>query len=453
MKNYTYHFTPEKGWCNDPNGTIYVNGKYHLFYQHYPDDTVWGPMHWGHAVSDNLIDWEHKRIAIEPDELGYIFSGSCIYDESFMGKGALIAFYTSHNPDTGEQQQCMAYSFDFEHFEKYEGNPIIANRKDAADYMPDFRDPKVFKNPLKGGYTMALAAGTVIKFYHSMDLIKWDYTGEFDPEAKGFGGICECPDCFYIENDNSNGIWILSLSSILPDDKIGNNLKEGQYSYNRVMQYFVGQFDGNTFTRTEELQDRRAAVIGKMFGADISEKNPLIMDYGLDNYAMVTFTDAPEKSPVMIGWGECWEYVNKTPLNTGGEIYAQNEDAEGIENKHKDRISRGKMTLPRTLHLVETPKGKRLAFSISVSIPHESFQLADGQSMTLYGENNKPLVITLADKKIWVLRKPSDVTDKHNSFCADRVYDGICEFEVYRDGNYFEIFAEKGLCPFSVVVY
>lgn len=445
MKNYTYHFTPEKGWCNDPNGTIYVDGKYHLFYQHYPDDTVWGPMHWGHAVSDNLMDWEHKTIALEPDELGYIFSGSCIYAESFMGQAALVAFYTAHNPDTGEQQQCLAYSFDFEHFKKYEGNPIIANSKAAADYMPDFRDPKVFRNPLKGGYTMALAAGTIIKFYHSRDLIKWDYTGEFDPSVKGFGGICECPDCFAIEltksvmanktgDDTNENYWILSLSSILPEEKIGNDLKDGQYPYNRVMQYFVGQFDGNTFIRTEELQDKRAEIIGKMFGADVSEKTPLIMDYGLDNYAMVTFTDVPEKSPVMIGWGECWEYVNNTPLNL-------------------DNASRGKMTLPRTLQLVETPKGRRLAFSVSVNIPHETFELVDGQSITLYGENSKPLVITLADNKIWVLRKPSKVTDNHNSFCADRIFDGICEFEVYREGNYFEIFAEKGLCPFSVMLY
>lgn len=431
MEKYEYHFVPAKGWCNDPNGTIYLNGKYHMFYQHYPHDTVWGPMHWGHAVSDNLIDWEDKAIALEPDELGYIFSGSCIYDENFMGKGALIAFYTAHNPDTGEQQQCMAYSFDFEHFEKYEGNPIIANKKDDTGYMPDFRDPKVFRNTIKGGYTIVLAAGKVIKFYNSMDLINWEFAGEFDPSSKGFEGICECPDCFYIESDIGN-YWILSLSSILPEEKIGDNLKEGQYPYNKVMQYFIGQFDGNTFIREEELEDKRAAIVGKLFGADITEKNPLIMDYGLDNYAMVSFSGMSAKNPVMIGWGECWEYVNNTPLY---------------------KSSRGKMTLPRKLSLVETSKGKRLSFEIAVDIVHETFGLVEGQSITLYGENGKLLVITLTDNKIWVVRKASEVTDKHNSFCAERVLDGICEFEVYKDGNYFEIFAEKGLCPFSVMLY
>ena len=433
MSEYKYHFTPAKGWTNDPNGTIYIDGEYHLFYQHYPDNTIWGPMHWGHAVSKDLINWTHKNIAIYPDENGYIFSGSCIYTEDFQGKPAILAFYTSHNSDSGEQQQCLAYSFDFENFEKYEGNPIIKNPKTSEDFQQDFRDPKVFKNPVKKGFSMVLAVGKMLRFYYSEDFINWDFTGEFDPSIKGFGGICECPDCFPLSCNNKE-YWILTLSSILPEEKIGNNLANGEYPYAHVMQYFVGNFDGENFKCVSDIDEKRNQLINNMFGADISDKKPLVLDYGLDNYAMVTYVAAPQARALMMGWGECWEYVNDTPV---------------IKNKQV----RGKMTLARTAELTDTPWGYRLRFDIPSDIPCDSFELTDGQSITLYGDNGKPLVITIADGKIWVLRKSSEVTDKHNSFFAHRIYDGICKFKVYKDDNYFEIFAEDGVITFSVMVY
>lgn len=436
MEKLQYHFTPEKGWCNDPNGTIYINGQYHLFYQHYPDDVKWGPMHWGHAVSDDLINWNHCEIALMPDEDGYIFSGSCIYDKDFMGKGALIAYYTKHNPVTGQQEQCMAYSFDMYHFEKYENNPVIVNQiKDSDNYMKDFRDPKVFANPYKGGYTMVLAAGKVIKFYHTLNLTDFEYTGEFDPSIKGFEGVCECPDCFKLECDGDE-YWVLTLSSILSDESIGKSLEDGQYPYKRVMQYFVGKFNGDNFECVEELQDKRASVINRMFGSSLPVKRPMVMDFGPDNYAMVSFENTGSQR-IMIGWGECWEYVDNAPVN-----YSDGST-----------VSKGKMTLPRSVKLVNTDKGMRLSFNVATNIPHESFELSDGQSLTLFGDNGKPLVVTLSDNKIWVLRKPSDVTNDYNSFSAERVKAGKCIVDVYKDGNYFEIFADDGLYTFSANIY
>ena len=136
-----FHFTPKKGWINDPNGLCYANGVYHMFYQHYPDDTKWGPMHWGHATSKDLLSWEHQEIALYPTEDEYCFSGSAIIDD----EGVMRLFYTSHNPKTGEQTQSMAYSSDYIHFEKYNGNPIIENSKDSSCFKKDFRDPKVIK--------------------------------------------------------------------------------------------------------------------------------------------------------------------------------------------------------------------------------------------------------------------------------------------------------------------
>ncbi|MGB5363459.1 MAG: glycoside hydrolase family 32 protein, partial [Aureibaculum sp.] len=148
-----FHFTPEEKWMNDPNGLVYHQGVYHLFYQYYPDDIVWGPMHWGHAISEDMISWEHKPIALYPDELGYIFSGSAVVDiNNTSGLGTLenpplVAIFTYHlieGEKAGKmdfQTQGIAYSLDNgDTWTKYEGNPVIPNNTG----IKDFRDPKVY---------------------------------------------------------------------------------------------------------------------------------------------------------------------------------------------------------------------------------------------------------------------------------------------------------------------
>lgn len=429
MERYNFHFTPPKGWTNDPNGAICINGDYHLFYQHYPDDVVWGPMRWGHAVSKDLIHWEHKKIALEPDELGYIFSGSCIYDENFQGQGAMIAFYTAHNPITGEQQQCMAYSFDFENFIKYEGNPIIKNQKTDDNYMPDFRDPRVFANPVKGGYSMVLAAGEQLLFYHSDDLYIWTKTGEFDPSLNGFGGICECPDCFALADK-----WILTLSCILPNEFVGKSIYEKGHYSPHVMQYFVGTFDGNTFIDTERNQV------------------PLILDYGPDNYAMITFSDYVSKTvmpdddsatmdskALMIGWGECWDYVNNTPLIK----------KEGCVE------CRGKMTVAREVSLVQTYEGYRLKFDFKGLLPKKIYRLnaSENEKLDIIADNGHKLQILLENDSIVVSRPDSELTKEYNRFIVENCKNTECDILVVQDGNYFEILAKDGLAAISVMVY
>ena len=149
------HFTAKEGWINDPNGLVYENGNYHLFAQFYPGP-VWGPMHWYHAVSRDLIHWEHLPVAMAPDELGYIYSGSAVIDTDNTsgfgedGKPPMIAMFTHHWEEEGvptnrHEQQSIAWSTDYINFHKYEGNPIIPSN------MPDFRDPKVFKTRKAAG--------------------------------------------------------------------------------------------------------------------------------------------------------------------------------------------------------------------------------------------------------------------------------------------------------------
>lgn len=414
-KRYNYHFAPPTGWTNDPNGLVYIDGVYHLFYQHYPEDIVWGPMHWGHAVSTDLIHWEHKPIAIYPTEEEYIFSGSCVYDrENVSGLGTkeqppLVALYTAHNPATGEQQQCVAYSTDLENFKKFEGNPVIGNRKvteagsaiENIDYKKDFRDPKVFINTVKGGFSLVLAAGPKLEFYHSENLLSWEKTGEFDPGVWGFSGICECPDCFPLETEEGMK-WILTVSMILSEDKVGKTVKERGFINSHVMQYFVGEFDGDTFEDTE------------------CSEEPLILDYGLDNYAMVSFLHSPE--PLLLGWGENWDYVYKIP-------------AEKV---------RGKMTLARKCQLVKTNVGWRLRFE-----PAETIRIAEkdcwntvisvGEQHIFTNENNEELVIKVTENEIMVA-----------GMSAKRVLHGDCKVTVIRDGSYFEIFSDDGFTVFSM---
>src|SRR4051794_21144300 len=145
------HFSPKTGWMNDPNGMVYFNNKYHLFYQHYPDSTIWGPMHWGHAISKDLVHWEHQPIALYPDMLGYIFSGSAVADSNNTsgfgknGKIPLVAIFTHDDPKRARENridvenQSIAYSLDDgKTWTKYANNPVIKNPG-----IRDFRDPKV----------------------------------------------------------------------------------------------------------------------------------------------------------------------------------------------------------------------------------------------------------------------------------------------------------------------
>jgi fructan beta-fructosidase len=313
-----FHFTPPAKWMNDPNGMVYFKGEYHLFYQHYPDSTVWGPMHWGHAVSKDMIHWEHLPIALYPDEHGLIFSGSVVIDVDNTagfnknGETALIAIFTYHNMDgekaqrTDFQTQGMAYSLDKGRtWTKYANNPIIKNPN-----IRDFRDPKVMWHTASKQWVMTLAVANHVEFYASKNLKDWAKTGEFGKNEGSHGGVWECPDLFplAIEGDKSEK-WVLLLS-------IGNGAPNGGSG----TQYYIGQFDGKTFKNDNKPSDI------------------LWLDYGRDNYAGVTWYGAPSNRRLFLGWMSNWQYAMLVPTKTW----------------------RSAMTLPRELSLQNTEKGVRL---------------------------------------------------------------------------------------------
>ncbi|MEI7522782.1 MAG: glycoside hydrolase family 32 protein [Mariniphaga sp.] len=290
------HFSPAGNWMNDPNGLVFFEGEYHLFYQYYPDAKVWGPMHWGHAISTDLVHWQHLPIALYPDSLGYIFSGSAVIDyknTSGLGKPekpAMIAIYCYHSPvlekagKNNFQTQGMAFSLDKGRtWTKYSGNPIVPNPG-----IRDFRDPKVSWNGEINKWIMTLAAGDCVRFYSSDDLKRWSFESEFGKTFGAHGGVWECPDLIKMPVKGSNGEskWVL-LVSINPGGPNGGS----------ATQYFTGNFDGHQFT--------------------VDNEKIRWIDTGKDNYAGVTFSGIPENDGrfILIGWMSNWQYATNVPTS------------------------------------------------------------------------------------------------------------------------------------------
>ena len=280
-----YHHTPLYGWMNDPNGMVYKDGEYHLYYQYNPYGSKWGNMHWGHSVSRDLIHWQHLDPAIARDTLGHIFSGSTVVDKdntAGYGKDALIALYTSASDKYG-QIQCMAYSTDNGRtYTKYEHNPILT----PFDGLKDFRDPKVFWYEPDKKWIMIVSADKNMRFYSSTDLKEWTYLSQF---GEGYGAQpnqFECPDFVQLPVDGSkdNMKWVM-IVNINPGCMFGGSATE----------YFVGTFDG------------------KAFKCDTKPQVTKWLDYGKDHYAAVCISNTGDRT-IALPWMSNWQYANITPI-------------------------------------------------------------------------------------------------------------------------------------------
>mgnify|MGYP000049654006 CR=1 FL=1 len=351
-----FHFSPEEKWMNDPNGMVFHNGVYHLFYQYYPEDIVWGPMHWGHATSKDLVHWTHKPIALFPDEHGFIFSGSAVVDfANTSGFGTidnppLVAIFTYHFME-GEQAgrkdyqtQGIAYSLDNgDTWTKYDGNPVLGN-----EGIKDFRDPKVFWDKENSVWVMALVAGDHLQLWNSSDLKNWTKLSEFGKDKGAHGGVWECPDLFPLQIEGSEEKkWVL-LISINPGAPNGGS----------GTQYFIGDFDGEKFT-TDQTETKW-------------------IDWGTDNYAGVTYNVLPEnyygdtysndpkQDRIFMGWMSNWTYARDTPTEKW----------------------RSAMTLPRKLTLHEV-NGNYELFNYPIKAIEANTAEAEEKSITVSAESNE----------------------------------------------------------------
>ena len=275
-----YHHTPSYGWMNDPNGMFYKDGVYHLYFQYNPYGSQWENMHWGHSVSRDLVHWENVNVPIVPDALGTVFSGSAVVDKNNtagFGTNAIVAMYTS----AGENQtQSLAYSTDDgKTFTKYNCNPLITAE------VPDFRDPHMFWHEPTRRWIVILAAGQEMRLFSSVNLKDWTYESSFGQGYGSHGGVWECPDLIQLPvRDTGKKKWVL-ICNINPGGPFGGN----------ATQYFVGDFDGHSFT---------------------CESKPEVtkwMDYGKDHYAAVTFDNTPDGRHILMAWMSNWQYANQVP--------------------------------------------------------------------------------------------------------------------------------------------
>jgi sucrose-6-phosphate hydrolase SacC (GH32 family) len=368
---------------NDPNGLLYYKGEYHLFFQHNPKENIWGNMSWGHAVSSDLYSWEELPVAIPcTDDVG-IFSGSAVIDyENTSGFGskenpAMVAIYTEHKNDKTSQTQCLAFSLDSGRtFTKYEGNPVIDL------HTPDFRDPKV--QWIDGQWLMTIALPDLhqIAFYSSPNLKEWTHLSNFGPAAE-IGGCWECPDLFKLGNK-----WVLIVS-----------LNPGGYQVGSGTQYFIGDWNGKEFI-ADDIKTRW-------------------LDYGRDNYAGVTFNDAPENKRIFLGWMSNWEYANKVPTDPW----------------------RSAMTLPRELSL----EGDCLVQKVIANekLPTIKFSTSGG-SVRISESADRYIEVGLTDGKIFMDAKNTWYEDLkfHRQEIATKKK--IVDFEIYIDRGSIELFADGG---------
>lgn len=300
------HFTAPIGWINDPNGLVYFQGAYHLFYQFYPYDSVWGPMHWGHARSTDLIHWEHLPVALAPDmpyDKDGCFSGSAIVKDD-----TLWLMYTGNvmaEDGTGHQIQNMAFSKDGIHFEKLATNPVLTGDDLPAGYSkPDFRDPKVFEKD--GIYYSVIVSQHVDKvgavlLFKSADLKKWEFASVFLKGLPEQGFMWECPDYFHLDGKD-----VLILSPM--------NFQKSNYDYANINSSVV--MTGTVDWDKLEFQMETVKEI----------------DHGQDFYAPQTLVD-PQDRRIMIAWQQMWN--RNIPSHELGHKWA------------------GSMTFPRQLRMVD----------------------------------------------------------------------------------------------------
>lgn len=368
-----YHHTPVYGWMNDPNGMFYKDGVYHLYFQYNPYGSMWANMTWGHSTSTDLTHWTYEGTAIVPDAWGAIFSGSCVVDKdntAGFGKGAVVAFYTSakSTPWGDVQSQSMAYSLDNgKTFIKYEHNPILTSTE------RDFRDPKVFWYAPGKHWVMMLAVGQEMQIYSSGNLKVWKKESSFGAMQGAHGGVWECPDLVEVAVEGSKEKkWVL-ICNLNPGGPFGGS----------AAQYFVGSFDGKKFVNESPTQTKW-------------------LDWGKDNYATVTWSNAPAGRCIALGWMSNWQYANNVPTtqyrsaNTlardltlyrvGGELYLKSKPSPEIKKARAEEKKIPTFEVKGNYEVASLLADNKGAYEIEMTIENKGTSKIDFSLMNEKGE-------------------------------------------------------------------
>lgn len=438
-----YHHTPAYGWMNDPNGMFYKDGVYHLYFQYNPYGSVWGNMHWGHSTSTDLMHWNFEGCAIVPDAWGAIFSGSCVVDHNNtagFGKGAVVAFYTSAKatPWGDVQSQSMAYSLDNgKTFTKYEGNPILTSSE------KDFRDPKVFWYAPGKHWVMMLAVGQHMEIYSSVNLKEWKKESEFGAMQGAHGGVWECPDLVEIPVEGTREKkWVL-ICNLNPGGPFGGS----------AAQYFVGSFDGKKFVNESPTQTKW-------------------MDWGKDNYATVTWNNAPDGRCIALGWMSNWQYANNVPTrqyrsaNTlardltlyreGQELYLKSTPSVEVKKARGKKVSIPSFKVSEKHEIVNLFEDNQGAYEVEILIQNAgaskiAFCLLNdkGEKVSMYYDLNR--------KQFVMDRSESGTVDFSKDFPAVTVapanVDKELTLRLFVDRSSIEAFGEDGKFVMTNLVF
>lgn len=438
-----YHHTPAYGWMNDPNGMFYKDGVYHLYFQYNPYGSVWGNMHWGHSTSTDLMHWKFEGCAIVPDAWGAIFSGSCVVDHentAGFGKEAVVAFYTSakSTPWGDIQMQSMAYSLDNgKTFTKYEGNPILTSSE------KDFRDPKVFWYAPGKHWVMILAVGQHMEIYSSVNLKEWKKESEFGAMQGAHGGVWECPDLVEIPVEGTREKkWVL-ICNLNPGGPFGGS----------AAQYFVGSFDGKKFVNESPTQTKW-------------------MDWGKDNYATVTWNNAPDGRCIALGWMSNWQYANNVPTrqyrsaNTlardltlyreGQELYLKSTPSVEVKKARGKKVSIPSFKVSEKHEIVNLFEEKQGAYEVEIVIQNAGASKIDfcllndkGEKVSMYYDLNR--------KQFVMDRSESGTVDFSKDFPAVTVapvnVDKELTLRLFVDRSSIEAFGEDGKFVMTNLVF
>jgi len=426
-----FHFTSPLHWINDPNGLVNYKGRYHLFYQHNPMGFRWGHMSWGHAVSKDLVHWEHLPIAI-PEENGImIFSGTCVADvNNTSGLGTnknppMVAVYTGHIEGVNQSQH-IAYSLDERvTWKKYDKNPVLDLGK------KDFRDPKIFWYQPKNYWVMAvmLSVEHKVQFYSSFNLIDWKHLSDFGPVGDT-SGVWECPDLTEvpIEGEKRKTKWLLQMSE------------------NASMQYFIGDFDGIKFINEN------------------TGKRIMRPDYGPDYYAAIAYSNLPtSQPPTAIGWLNNWYYSQDIPtmpwrgmMSIPRNLKVKKIDDEWLLLQEPDE-SVNSIRTPRILVINNKTieKTKKLStnsqqFELDVTlVPDENvtcgIRLASGKDHEfLISYNSATETLSMDRSKTGNISFSPEFEKRSRCETKLSLENGAIQFHVFFDNSVVELFANNG---------
>ena len=432
-----YHFAPQWGWMNDPNGMVYKDGEYHLFYQYNPYGSRWGNMNWGHAISRDLVSWEHMPVAISPDGLGTIFSGSAVVDKdntAGFGANAIVAFYTQAS---ARQMQSIAYSTDNGRtFKKYAGNPVLTG--DVAD----FRDPKVSWHEGTHKWILTLAVGQEIRFYSSPNLKDWTYESNFGEGQGNHGGVWECPDLFELPvAGTSQKKWVL-IVNINPGGPFGGS----------ATQYFVGSFDGHKFVNE-------------------SPKATKWLDFGKDHYATVTWSNAPQNRVIALAWMSNWQYANEVPTMQyrssnsvprdlrlfvkDGETYLQSAPSPELLALRKDKVMSKSFSVGKAYTIDQLMSDNKGTYEITMTVRQKK---QGNLSMRLMNEQGEEIEYSLdmAKRELTCIRDKSGVAGFSKDFITPTVTQvdgGDLQLRFLVDRSSVEAFVNDGRFVMTNLVF